>query len=63
MQFFTGISPNMTPEVSLPAPKFLDGGATQQEFADFLTSFYFTITPGNIKSLFKTQAIHGFSAY
>ena len=60
MQFFTGISPNMTP--GLP-PSTKIPGATQMEFVDFLTSFHFTITPGNIKSLFKTQAIHGFSAY
>ena len=44
MQFLTGISPNMTPE-------FLDGGATKKEFADFLTSRSFTITPGDIKSI------------
>ena len=60
MQFFTGITPNMTP--GLP-PSTKIPGATQKEFEDFLTSFYFTITPGNIKSLFKTQTIRGFSAY
>ena len=52
MQFFTGISPNMTP--GLP-PSTKIPGATQKEFEDFLTSFYFTITPGNIKSLFKLR--------
>ena len=60
MQFLTGISPNLTP--GLPSSAKIPG-ATQKEFVDFLTSFYFTITPGNIKSLFKTQAIRGFSAY
>ena len=40
-----------------------EGGATQKEFVDFLTSCNFTITPGNIKSVFKTQAIRGFSAH
>ena len=60
MQFLTGVLPNMTLGLS-PSKKI--PGATQKEFVDFLTNCYFTITPGNIKSLFKTQAIHGFSAY
>ena len=60
MQFFTGISPNLTP--GLPSSTKIPG-ATQKEFVDFPTSFYFTITTGNIKSLLKTQAIRGFSAY
>ena len=41
MQFFTGISPNLIP--GLPSTTKIPG-ATQKEFVDFLTSFYFTLT-------------------
>ena len=62
MQFLTGVLPNMTPGLTL-SNKIPEGGATQKEFVDFLSSCNFTITPGNIKSVFKTQAIRGFSAH
>ena len=46
MQFFTGISPNLTP--GLPSSTKIPG-ATQKEFVDFLTSFYFTITKKKLR--------------
>ena len=52
MQFLTGVLPNMT--LGLPPSKKIPG-ATQKEFVDFLTNCYFTITPGNIKSLFRNS--------
>ena len=52
----------MTP--GLPPSSQIAGMRSNLEgICRFLDSRYFTITPGDVKSISKTLSIHGFSAY